>query len=70
MTARASAAKLVVARYREGRTHAVSLLHQLAQILDFQLELKETVTTGKALLCFSSNVVVAYQVLQVNVRIY
>lgn len=40
-----------------GETHAVSLLHQLAQILQFQLEIKETVTPGEAPLhaCVLSN---------------
>lgn len=31
----------------QGETHAVSLLYQLAQIFQFHLEIKETVTTGK-----------------------
>uniref|UniRef100_A0A3B5A2U4 Adenosine deaminase domain containing 1 n=1 Tax=Stegastes partitus TaxID=144197 RepID=A0A3B5A2U4_9TELE len=38
--------EVLIARYREGETNAVSLLHQLADIFQFQLELKETVTTG------------------------
>ncbi|KAF0039986.1 hypothetical protein F2P81_008221 [Scophthalmus maximus] len=38
--------KWVIDKYKRGETHAVSLLHQLAQILQFHLEMKETVTTG------------------------
>ncbi|KAF3694203.1 Adenosine deaminase domain-containing protein 1 Testis nuclear RNA-binding protein [Channa argus] len=38
--------KTLVDRYMQGDLHAVSLLHQLAQILQFHLEIKETVTTG------------------------
>ncbi|XP_042558691.1 adenosine deaminase domain-containing protein 1 isoform X2 [Clupea harengus] len=33
-------------RYKSGQTHSVSALHQLSQVLGFQLDLKETVTTG------------------------
>uniref|UniRef100_A0A8C4ES07 Adenosine deaminase domain containing 1 (testis-specific) n=1 Tax=Dicentrarchus labrax TaxID=13489 RepID=A0A8C4ES07_DICLA len=36
----------LIARYRQGELNAVSLLHNLAQVLQFHLELKETVTTG------------------------
>ncbi|XP_074530505.1 adenosine deaminase domain-containing protein 1 [Halichoeres trimaculatus] len=36
--------KILIDRYREGETHAVSLLHELAQIFQFHLEIKETVT--------------------------
>ncbi|XP_038555876.1 adenosine deaminase domain-containing protein 1 [Micropterus salmoides] len=38
--------KILIDRYRQGESNAVSLLHQLAQILPFHLEMKETVTTG------------------------
>ncbi|XP_029917150.1 adenosine deaminase domain-containing protein 1 [Myripristis murdjan] len=38
--------KLVIDRYKQGESHAVSTLYQLAQILQFHLEMKETVTTG------------------------
>uniref|UniRef100_UPI0037E99C88 adenosine deaminase domain-containing protein 1 n=1 Tax=Semicossyphus pulcher TaxID=241346 RepID=UPI0037E99C88 len=38
--------KTLIDRYREGKTNAVSVLHQLAQTLQFHLEIKETVTTG------------------------
>lgn len=38
--------KILIERYQQGETHAVSLLHQLAQIYQFHLEIKETVTTG------------------------
>ncbi|XP_077388162.1 adenosine deaminase domain-containing protein 1 isoform X2 [Festucalex cinctus] len=38
--------KELISRYRNGKTHAVSLLHQLAQTLQFHLDIKETVTTG------------------------
>ncbi|XP_058862489.1 adenosine deaminase domain-containing protein 1 isoform X3 [Acipenser ruthenus] len=33
-------------KYRRGETHAVSALYELAQLLQFHLEFKETVTTG------------------------
>ncbi|XP_076861896.1 adenosine deaminase domain-containing protein 1 [Brachyhypopomus gauderio] len=36
----------LIDRYKQGKTHAVSLLYQLSQVLQFQVELKETVTTG------------------------
>lgn len=39
---------MLIDRYMRGETHAVSLLHQLAQVLQFHLLMKETVTTGKA----------------------
>ncbi|KAK2848811.1 hypothetical protein Q5P01_008645 [Channa striata] len=38
--------KTLIDRYKRGDLHAVSLLHQLAQTLQFQLEIKETVTIG------------------------
>ncbi|XP_023128367.2 adenosine deaminase domain-containing protein 1 [Amphiprion ocellaris] len=38
--------KTLIAKYRNGETNAVALLHQLAHVLQFQMELKETVTTG------------------------
>ncbi|CAK6965337.1 adenosine deaminase domain-containing protein 1 [Scomber scombrus] len=41
--------KTLVDRYKRGETNAVSLLHQLAQVLQFHLEMKETVTTGNIL---------------------
>uniref|UniRef100_A0A8C7UEG4 Uncharacterized protein n=1 Tax=Oncorhynchus mykiss TaxID=8022 RepID=A0A8C7UEG4_ONCMY len=33
--------------YKRGETHAVSALYLLSQVLQFQVELKEMVTTGK-----------------------
>ncbi|KAJ8372098.1 hypothetical protein AAFF_G00294620 [Aldrovandia affinis] len=41
----------LIQRYKRGETHAVSALYQLSQVLQFQLELKETVTTGNAGIC-------------------
>uniref|UniRef100_A0A3P8PU36 Adenosine deaminase domain containing 1 (testis-specific) n=1 Tax=Astatotilapia calliptera TaxID=8154 RepID=A0A3P8PU36_ASTCA len=38
--------KTLIARYRNGETNAISLLHQLAQTLQFHLEMKETVAPG------------------------
>ncbi|XP_047675145.1 adenosine deaminase domain-containing protein 1 isoform X8 [Tachysurus fulvidraco] len=38
--------KELIDRYRSGKTHAVSFLYQLSQVLQFQVEMKETVTTG------------------------
>ncbi|KAM9496448.1 adenosine deaminase domain-containing protein 1 isoform 2-T4 [Clarias gariepinus] len=38
--------KELIDRYKNGETHAVSFLYQLSQILQFQLEMKETVTSG------------------------
>nr|XP_057908803.1 adenosine deaminase domain-containing protein 1 isoform X2 [Doryrhamphus excisus] len=38
--------EMLIDRYKRGQTHPVSLLHQLAQSLQFHLEIKETVTTG------------------------
>ncbi|XP_054648866.1 adenosine deaminase domain-containing protein 1 isoform X3 [Dunckerocampus dactyliophorus] len=38
--------QMLIDRYKRGETHAVSLLHQLAQSLQFHLEIKETVTAG------------------------
>ncbi|KAM9849638.1 adenosine deaminase domain-containing protein 1 [Aulostomus maculatus] len=38
--------KMMIDRYMSGETNAVSLLHQLAQVIPFHLELKETVTPG------------------------
>ncbi|XP_015456249.3 adenosine deaminase domain-containing protein 1 isoform X2 [Astyanax mexicanus] len=37
--------KELIERYKRGETHAVSLLYQLSQVLQFQVEMKETVTT-------------------------
>lgn len=37
-------------KYSQGEMDAVSVVHQLAQILQFHLEMKETVTTGTATL--------------------
>lgn len=39
---------MLIERYRQGEVNGVTLLHQLAQTLQFHLEIKETVTTGKA----------------------
>lgn len=39
----------VIDRYKRGETHPVSTLYQLSQVLQFQLDLKETVTTGNTL---------------------
>ncbi|XP_075961431.1 adenosine deaminase domain-containing protein 1 isoform X1 [Anarhichas minor] len=36
----------LIDKYTEGETNAVSLLHQLANVLQFHLEMKETGTTG------------------------
>ncbi|XP_042348891.1 adenosine deaminase domain-containing protein 1 [Plectropomus leopardus] len=50
---------VLIDKYRKGETNAVSLLHQLAQGLQFHLELKETVTTGNIPgLCFAFCVVI------------
>ncbi|XP_034037257.1 adenosine deaminase domain-containing protein 1 [Thalassophryne amazonica] len=38
--------EVLIKKYKQGKTHAVSLLYQLAQVLHFHLEMKETVTTG------------------------
>ncbi|KAI4899921.1 hypothetical protein NFI96_019496 [Prochilodus magdalenae] len=38
--------KELIDRYKRGETHAVSMLYQLSQVLQFQVEMKETVTTG------------------------
>ncbi|XP_066524041.1 adenosine deaminase domain-containing protein 1 isoform X2 [Hoplias malabaricus] len=38
--------KELIDRYKRGETHAVSLLYQLSQVLQFQVDMKETVTTG------------------------
>ncbi|XP_029297565.1 LOW QUALITY PROTEIN: adenosine deaminase domain-containing protein 1 [Cottoperca gobio] len=38
--------KMLIDKYKQGETNAVTLLHQLAQILQFHLEIKETVTIG------------------------
>ena len=43
--------ELLIDRYMRGEMHAVTLLHRLAQIFQFHLEMKETVTTGKAPAC-------------------
>ncbi|XP_024861970.1 adenosine deaminase domain-containing protein 1 isoform X2 [Kryptolebias marmoratus] len=37
--------KKLIDRYKNGETNAVSLVHQLAQVLQFHLEFKETVAT-------------------------
>ncbi len=34
-------------RYKRGDTHPVSALYQLSQVMQFQLDMKETITTGK-----------------------
>ncbi|KAF7649114.1 hypothetical protein LDENG_00146680 [Lucifuga dentata] len=50
---------MLIDRYKRGETHAVSLLHQLSQILQFNLEIKETVATGNTqVLCFAFCVVI------------
>ncbi|XP_060766190.1 adenosine deaminase domain-containing protein 1 [Neoarius graeffei] len=38
--------KELIDKYRRGKVHAVSFLYQLSQVLQFQVEMKETVTTG------------------------
>uniref|UniRef100_A0A1A8R7W7 Adenosine deaminase domain containing 1 (Testis-specific) n=1 Tax=Nothobranchius rachovii TaxID=451742 RepID=A0A1A8R7W7_9TELE len=38
--------QVLIERYRNGETNPVSLIHQLAQIYEFHLEMKETVATG------------------------
>ncbi|XP_008324870.1 adenosine deaminase domain-containing protein 1 [Cynoglossus semilaevis] len=38
--------KELIDRYKRGETHAVSLLHQLAQVLQMHLEIKETIAPG------------------------
>ncbi|XP_077958065.1 adenosine deaminase domain-containing protein 1 isoform X1 [Gasterosteus aculeatus] len=38
--------KVLIDKYTEGELDAVSLVHQLSSILEFHLEMKETVTTG------------------------
>lgn len=40
---------MLIKRYRESEVNGLALLHQLAQSLEFHLELKETVTSGKLL---------------------
>lgn len=40
---------VLIKRYRESEVNGLALLHQLAQSLEFHLELKETVTSGKLL---------------------
>ncbi|KAM9357356.1 adenosine deaminase domain-containing protein 1 [Symphorus nematophorus] len=51
--------KTLIDRYKQGETNGISLLHQLAQILQFHLEIKETVATGSAPgLCFAFRVVI------------
>ncbi|XP_037531543.1 adenosine deaminase domain-containing protein 1 [Nematolebias whitei] len=37
--------KKLIERYKKGETNAISLIHQLAQVFQFHLEFKETVTT-------------------------
>ncbi|KAA0709763.1 Adenosine deaminase domain-containing protein 1 [Triplophysa tibetana] len=39
-------AREVIDRYKGGETHPVSALYQLSQVLQFQMDLKETVTTA------------------------
>ncbi|XP_059202893.1 adenosine deaminase domain-containing protein 1 isoform X2 [Centropristis striata] len=38
--------KVLIDRYKRGETNAVSLVHQLSQVMQFHLEMKETVTTA------------------------
>ncbi|KAI9521393.1 hypothetical protein NQZ68_007709, partial [Dissostichus eleginoides] len=38
--------KTLIEIYKQGETNAISLIHQLAQVLEFNLEMKETVTPG------------------------
>ncbi|KAK5896652.1 hypothetical protein CesoFtcFv8_009791 [Champsocephalus esox] len=38
--------KTLIEIYKKGETNAISLIHQLAQVLQFHLEMKETVTPG------------------------
>ncbi|KAM8907878.1 adenosine deaminase domain-containing protein 1 [Spinachia spinachia] len=38
--------KVLIDKYAQGELDAVSLVHQLSSILEFHLEMKETVTTG------------------------
>ncbi|KAJ4945808.1 hypothetical protein JOQ06_023486 [Pogonophryne albipinna] len=38
--------KTLIEIYKQGETNAISLIHQLAQVLQFHLEMKETVTPG------------------------
>ncbi|XP_057706574.1 adenosine deaminase domain-containing protein 1 [Corythoichthys intestinalis] len=38
--------EVLIKRYRSGESHPVTLLHQMAQTMQFHLEIKETVTTA------------------------
>lgn len=38
---------VLIERYRQDEINALALIHNLAQVVQFQLELKETVTPGK-----------------------
>lgn len=50
---------VLIKRYRESEVNGLVLLHQLAQSLEFHLELKETVTSGELLqCCFKMSLVV------------
>ncbi|XP_056294868.1 adenosine deaminase domain-containing protein 1 [Pseudoliparis swirei] len=42
----AASPQILMDKYSQGEMDAVSVVHQLAQILQFHLEMKETVTTG------------------------
>lgn len=46
--------KELIDRYRRGKTHPVSFLYQLSQVLQFQVEMKETVTTGSSVFAMYS----------------
>ncbi|XP_078809921.1 adenosine deaminase domain-containing protein 1 isoform X1 [Oryzias latipes] len=49
----------LIDRYKKGQSDAVSLLHQLAQVLQFHLEIKETIASGDLQkLCFAFCVVI------------
>lgn len=39
--------KVMIDRYRQEEINALSLIHHLAHVFEFQLELKETGTPGK-----------------------
>lgn len=38
---------VLIERYRQDEMNALALIHNLAQVVQFQLELKETVTPGR-----------------------
>lgn len=42
---------VLIKRYRDSEVNGLTLLHQLAQTLEFHLELKETMASGKLLQC-------------------